>query len=132
MDIRKFLQDYSQEINGEYSEYDENKSVIIVPLPDERYQAIVGKINHNETYDKETIEFSSKVCSVREDIDYTTLLKANSDFIHAKFIVDEDFLKVEAGTFSEITNEAHLKQIISEVANLADQWELKITGKDIH
>ncbi len=132
MDIRKFLQDYSQEINGEYSEYDENKSVIIVPLPDERYQAIVGKINYNETYDKETVEFSSKVCSVREDIDYITLLKTNSDFIHAKFIVEDDFLKVEAGTFSELTNEAHLKQIISEVANLADQWELKITGKDIH
>jgi hypothetical protein len=41
-------------------------------------------------------------------------------------------VKVEASCLSETVSEEQVKEMIQEVAQLADHYELKLTGKDIH
>lgn len=128
----QFMESLANEIGGQYSEYDKSKSVIIVPLPDNRYQAVVGVIKHNEKFDKTGIEFSSKVCTLNKDIDLKELLMENAKTCYAKFVILDDYVKVEGSTFLENINEGGLKEIIVEVANVADDWEYKLTGMDVN
>ncbi|MGK7388731.1 MAG: hypothetical protein ACNS60_00205 [Candidatus Cyclobacteriaceae bacterium M2_1C_046] len=132
MDLNAFMQSYADEINGQYSEYDSNKSIIIVPLPDERYQTVLGHLKHSKRYNKVGVEFTSKVCPLRENIDLKELLKENAQLNHAKFVIIDGFIYVEASAFLDTATEVVLKEIIQEVANIADEYEFKLTGEDIH
>ncbi len=128
----EFMENIANEIGGQYSEYDTSKSVIIVPLPDNRYQAVVGVIKYSEKFNKTGIEFSSKVCPLNNDIDLKELLIENSKTCYAKFVIIDDYIRVEGSTFLENVNEAGLKELIIEVANKADEWEYKLTGLDVN
>lgn len=132
MDLNAFMQSYADEINGQYSEYDSNKSIIIVPLPDERYQTVLGNLKHSKRYNKVGVEFTSKVCPFREDINLKELLTENAQLNHAKFVLIDGFIYVEASSFLDTATEHVLKEIIQEVANIADEYEFKLTGEDIH
>ncbi|MEQ9300610.1 MAG: hypothetical protein RIF33_18715 [Cyclobacteriaceae bacterium] len=133
MDLNSFMQRFADEIGGDYSQYDATRSVIIVKLPDERFQTVLGKVVNHDKYNKEVIEFTSKVCSVDEDIDYASLLRYSDEFIHSKFVVaPDDYLKVAASAYTETVTEALLKEMILEAANVADEWENKITGLDVN
>lgn len=133
MDFNSFMQKFADEIDGQYSEYDNNRSVIVVKLPDERFQAVVGKKYKHEKYEREVIEFTSKVCHVNENIDYASILRETQSLIHGKFIIGEDdYLKVESVTYLDNCTEELLKEVIIEVANVADEYEFKITGKDVN
>ncbi len=132
MNFKQFMEDFATEINGQFSEYDENKSVIIVPLKDERFQTVIGKMYNHNRYGRNVLEFTTKVCTVDESIDYKSILEASEQFVHSKFIVHDNFLKVESATFLDNSTDELLKEMIQEVANTGDEWEFKITGKDIH
>ncbi|MCR9252562.1 MAG: hypothetical protein NXI20_19230 [bacterium] len=132
MNFKQFMEDFATEINGQFSEYDENKSVIIVPLHDERFQTVIGKMYNHDRYNRNVLEFTTKVCTVDESIDYKSILEASEKFVHSKFIVEENFLKVESATFVDNSSHELLKEMIQEVAITGDEWEFKITGKDIH
>ncbi len=127
-----FMENYALEIGGQFSEYDKNKSVIIVPLKDNRFQAVLGVVKHNEKYDKTGVELSSKVCPFSEEIDLRALLEENAKTCYAKLVIVDDYIKVEGSTFLNNIKEAGIKEIIQEVANVADEWEYKLTGKDIN
>jgi hypothetical protein len=132
MNLNAFMQTYADEIGGQYSEYDSARSIIIVPLNDDRFQTVFGKIKHSERYGRMGVEFSSKVCAFNKKIDLQQLLIDQGWACHAKFVLDEDYLKVEASAFLETATEPLLKEIIQEVANIADEYEWKLTGQDIH
>lgn len=132
MDFRKFCQKYAQEINGQYRDYDETRSVIVVPIADGRFQAITGHIVLNEEYQREVVQLKTKVCELDEMIPYEDLLEASIDFPYTKFIVEDKFLKVEATNFLVNLTDSMIKEMITEVAGIADDWEFRITGKDIH
>ncbi|MEO1049415.1 MAG: hypothetical protein AAFX87_02250 [Bacteroidota bacterium] len=132
MDLNTFMQKYAEEIDGQYSEYDEEKSIIIVPLEDNRFQTVLGHVRSIEKYEKHSIEFSSKVCEFDQSIDLKKLLEENANFVHAKFLIVDNYIKVEAASFIESVTEEVLKEIIQEVANLADEYEFKLTGVDVH
>lgn len=132
MDFKKFSQKYAQEIGGQFREYDESRSVIIVPLRDGRFQTITGHVVLNDEYKRQVVQVKTKVCGLNEDIPYSDILDASADFPYAKFIVEDTYLKVEATNFLENLNEDMIKEMIMEVANIADDWEFRITGKDIH
>jgi len=132
MDLNAFMQTYANEIGGTYSEYDARTSIIIVPLPDERFQTVLGTLKHSERYDRLGIEFTSKVCKYDSDIDLKSLLEENGRLNHAKFAVIENYIHVEASTFVETATEEIIKDIIQEVANVADEFEFKLTGEDVH
>ena len=127
-----FMEKFADEIGGQFSEYDKSKSVIIVPLEENRFQAVLGVIKFNEKFNKTGIEFSSKVCPYSDDIDCKQLVIENAKTCYAKFVIVDDFIKVEGSTFVETIMEDGLKEIIREVAQLADEWELKLTGLDVN
>ena len=127
MKLNDFMRGYASEINGNYSECDDQRSVIIVPLGEDRFQAVIGEM----TDDKERINISSKVCEAGDDIDYKELLVINHKTSYGKFAISNSFLKVETSLLANETDTDSLKEIIMEVAELADSWELKLTGKDI-
>lgn len=132
MDFRKFCKSYASEIGGEFREYDENQSVIIVPLEDERFQTITGHITMHPEYKREVVQLKSKVCSTSEKIPFEEILAVSTEYPYTKCIIEDDFLKVEAICFMINLTENMIKEMIQEVANHADDWEFKITGKDIH
>lgn len=130
--FNEFMEKFSEEIGGQFSEYDQSKSVIIVPLEENRFQAVLGVIKYNEKFNKTGLEFSSKVCPFSDEIDCKQLIIENAKTCHAKFVIVDDFVKVEGSTFLETVKEEGLKEIIKEVAQLADEWELKLTGLDVN
>lgn len=130
--FNEFMERFADEIGGQFSEYDQTKSVIIVPLEENRFQAVLGVIKYNEKFKKTGIEFSSKVCPFSDDIDCKQLIIENAKTCYAKFVIVDDFVKVEGSTFLETIMEEGLKEIIKEVAQLADEWELKLTGLDVN
>jgi len=127
-----FMEKFADEIGGQFSEYDQSKSVIIVPLEENRFQAVLGVMKYNDKFKKLGVEFSSKVCPFSDDIDCKQLVIENAKTCYAKFVIVDDFVKVEGSTFVENVKEEGLKEIIREVAQLADEWELKLTGLDVN
>lgn len=132
MDVRKLMEEFASEINGQYSEYDDNRSVVIVSLPDGRFQSVRGGKVQNKKYGKSVIQLLSRVCRTTEKIDYAAVLEHNMDLINTKFVVIGDFLLVETAVFDDTVSPEKLKEMIMETAKLADEWELKITGKDVN
>lgn len=130
--FNEFMENFADEIGGQFSEYDQSKSVIIVPLEENRFQAVLGVMKFNEKFNKMGIEFSSKVCPFSDDVDCKQLVIENAKTCYAKFVIVDDFIKVEGSTFLENVMEDGLKEIIKEVAQLADEWELKLTGLDVN
>ncbi|MEM7110117.1 MAG: hypothetical protein AAF519_17955 [Bacteroidota bacterium] len=132
MDLNAFMKEYADEIGGTYSEYDSATSIIIVPLPDERFQTVLGTVKLSQRYNRHLIEFSSKVCAYNSGIDLKELLIENTNLNHAKFAIADDFVQVEDSCFVETATEGLIKEIIQEVANVADEYEFKLTGVDVH
>jgi len=101
----EFMEKLANDMDGQYSEYDKSKSVIIVPLADNRYQAVVGTVKYNDRYNKTGVEFSSKVCALKDDVDLKELLMENAKTCYAKFVLTDDYIRVEGSTFLENINE---------------------------
>lgn len=127
MELNAFIQDYAEEINGNYSAYDEFRSVIVVPLDMDRQQAVVAEIDE----DIHIITISSKVCIADERIRFKELLEENHKSTFGKFCIANDFLRVESKNQSTDISKESLKKAIQEIAKMADKWELNITGRDI-
>ncbi len=134
MNLVDYMQKLSDEINGRFLEYDALRSVIIVPLKENRFQAVLGTLSTLDDGHTQTITFTSKVCSYGNEVDLKSFLTENKKLYYSKFSVDNDFIKVEASVFVEFLNEGNkkfLKQMLIEVAETADAWESKLTGADI-
>lgn len=126
------MKNFALRIGGQYDEYNENKSIIIIPLIDGRYQAVIGNILFHGKYQKTIIELSSKVADFRPGINLKSLLEENTKCCHAKFSIVDNIIKVEASAFLDNITEELIEEMIMEVANTADEWEFKITGIDVH
>lgn len=131
MDFRSFSLKFANKIGGKYEEYDDNHSIFVVPLPDDRFQTVIAKLSYFGKYDCNIVQITSKVCESTENIDYPKILEASKDFIHTNFIVEDGFLKVDSSVFLDHSDEKLISEAILEVAYTADEWEFKITGKDI-
>ena len=132
MDLTAFMKKYAEQISGQYTEYDSDHSIIIVPVAGERYQTVLGNIKKNDLYNRKLLTFISKVCMVKPGIDFQLLLEQTAFFNYCRFIISEGYIQVEAVAPLENVSEETIKEMIQEVANLADQYEMKLTGADIH
>lgn len=132
MDLVDFMKDYAREVNGQFSEYDEHKSIIVIPLSQGRYQTIIGRTKTSSGLQKQMIELSSKICKYKESLNLMNLLKENASLNYAKFSMVDDYLKVEASAFTDQVTAESLKEMIQEVAEVADHWEQRLTGVDVH
>ena len=132
MDLTAFLRTYADQIGGQYTAYNDNQSVIIVPVSGNRFQTIIGTIRKNELFNRSLIALSSKVCDLRLDIDYKMLLEQAAYFNYCRFVINENYVLIEAVQAMDGITEESVKEMVQEVANLADQYEMKLTGADIH
>ncbi|MCU0419995.1 MAG: hypothetical protein MUC38_10105 [Cyclobacteriaceae bacterium] len=132
MDLNAFMRVYADQIGGQYTEYDPTHSIVIVPVSGGRFQTVIGTLRNNELYNRTLVSFRSKVCTVKPGIDFRMLLEQTAFFNYCRFVVSENYLQVEAVGALDAINEATVKEMLQEVANLADQFELKLTGADIH
>lgn len=132
IDVMNFIRQYADEIGGQFNEYDEAKAVIVVPLSASRFQTVLGVTRKSATSGKEQLVFTSKVCEYDSSINPKELLEENFNFDFSKFILEEGYLKIEASCLPSSATQEQVKEMIQEVASLADQFELKFTGQDIH
>jgi hypothetical protein len=132
MNVSSFAKQYADQIGGQFTEYDETKSIIVVPLTDGRFQTVLLFIEKNKASGKPRAVLTSKVGEYNETINLKDLLEATAQFDYSRFILDGQHLKVEASFSSENALEDEVKHMIQEVAQVADLYELKLTGKDIH
>jgi hypothetical protein len=132
MDLSAVMKKYAEQIGGQYTEYDHAQSIIIMPVSGGRYQTVLGTITQNDLYNRKLISLHSKICNIKPDIDYRMLLEQTAYFNYCRFVVKENYLQVEAVASLVGISEETIKEMVQEVANLADQFELKLTGVDIH
>ena len=132
MNLLEFTRNYAEEIDGQFTDYDHSKSVIVVPLSGDRFQTVLCVSQKSPVSSKEQVSITSKVCQFSSTIDLKLLLEQNGNFDHSKFILEDGYIKVEASGLASSMTEEQLKEMIQEVAQLADHYELKFTGKDIH
>ncbi len=130
MDLNRFMKKYATEVGGQYTEYDESRSIVIVPVPGRRFQTVIGQTSRRET--KTKLEFISRICEFSPGLDLKMLLEENQESDYSRFIVQDGFLKVVATNFIELVTDEEVQEMVEEVAYLADRFEQKLTGKDIH
>jgi hypothetical protein len=131
MDLRKFTQKYAEEIGGQYMEYDAEHSIIIVPVSGGRAQTVLGEIRKNELYNRRLICFVSKICPAQTELDYRSILSQTAFLNYCRFVIREGYLQLEAVAALDQIGEDAVKEMIQEVANVADQFEMKLTGADV-
>lgn len=132
MDLTAFMKKYADEIGGQYIEYNQTLSVIIIPVSGGRFQTVMGNIRQSSLYNRKVIIFTSKVCPVANPVDYKMLLEQTSFFNYCRFMISENYVQVEAVSSLAGVSEEDIKEMLQEVANLADQYEMKLTGADVN
>jgi hypothetical protein len=132
MILSQFMQKYAEEIGGQSSEYSPEHSIIIIPVSGGRAQTVIGAIKQSELYSRKLVAVTSKVCPIQSDMDWKMLLEQTAFFNYSRFVIQENYLQVEAVAAFDNISEETMKEILQEVANLADQYEMKLTGADVH
>ena len=87
MNINAFLKKYADQIGGQYSAYNDEQSILIVPVSGNRFQTVIGTIKKNELYNRSLITLNSKVCDTNAGIDYRMLLEQTTYFNYCRFIL---------------------------------------------
>lgn len=132
MDLTAFMKKHADQISGQYIEYNKTLSVIIIPVPGNRFQTVMGTIKQSNLYNRKVISFTSKVCPMNDSIDFKMLLEQTAFFNYCRFMISENYLQMEAVASVDGVQEDDIKEMLQEVANLADQYEMKLTGADVH
>ena len=132
MNIMQYLEQYADEIGGQFTDYDNSKAVVVIPINGSRYQTVLAVKQVSRISGRDQATFTSKVCEFKSTLDLKALLEQNADFDYSKFVLEEGYLKVEASCLASSASEDQVKEMVQEVAKLADMYEMKLTGKDIH
>jgi hypothetical protein len=132
MNIMKYVEQYAEQIGGQFTDYDHTKSVVVVPINGNRFQTVLAFQQLSAVSRRDRAVFTSKVCAYSSTLELRQLLEQNANFDYCKFVLHDGYLKIEATCLAEHITESQVKEMIQEVAQLADHYELKLTGKDIH
>ncbi|MCS6821514.1 MAG: hypothetical protein NZ551_06565 [Microscillaceae bacterium] len=134
--VKGYLKQIAEKLNGNYTEYTEDLVIITIPLegkPD-RFQSVKALITEKEGQLR--LIFTSTVCRIHEypNIDFRHLLEENYDLIYAKIcITDEDYLEVMSSINYDLCTLDELYYMILETVKKADALEAEVTeGKDVH
>jgi hypothetical protein len=132
MNVITTLKQYADQIGGQFTDYDHSKSVIVVPLDASRFQTVLAVTQKSAVSGRDQAVFTSKVCEYNPSIDLKMLMEQNASFDYSKFVLEDGYIKVEASCLASSTSESQVKEMIQEVAQLADHYEYKLTGQDVH
>ncbi|MBN8575349.1 MAG: hypothetical protein J0L66_00325 [Cytophagales bacterium] len=130
MDLTAFMKKYADQTGGQFTQYDPSHSIIIVSLPEGRFQTVIGTIRQGNN--QKQINLNSKVCEVKPGLDFKGLLEQAAAFTYSRFIISDNHLQLETTAQLDTVSEASLTAMLQEVASLADQYEHKLTDSDIH
>jgi hypothetical protein len=132
MNLLSTVKQYADQLGWQFTDYDHTKTVIVVSIDTHRFQTILALTQKSRVSGREQAIFSSKVCDFSSNLDLKMLLEQSASFDYSKFVLEDNFLKIEASCLVDTATEGQLKEMIQEVAQLADHYELKLTGQDIH
>ncbi len=132
MNLFNTVKDYADRIGGQFTDYDHTKSVIVVPLDKSRFQTVLATTQKSPVSGRDQAVFTSKICAFHPAIDLKTLMEQNATFDYSRFVLADGYLKVEASCPSSSASETQVQEMIQEVAQLADLYEYKLTGDDVH
>ena len=130
LNLDKILEDYANEVGGKVIPYTDNQSIIIIPTKHGRFQRVLGwsRITNKHKF----LEFDSKVCEFNSTIDMKKYLEQAAAFTFCRIIIKEGFLQVASSVIVEDATVELIRDMVKEVAEIADDLEYKITGEDIH
>lgn len=131
MDLISTIKAYADRIGGQFTDYDHTRSVIVVPLDQSRFQTVLAMTQTNPVSGREQAVFTSKICPFHPEIDLKMLMEQNATFDYSRFVLADGYLKVEASCPAS-ASETQVQEMIQEVAQLADLYEYKLTGADVH
>jgi hypothetical protein len=132
MNIASILEKYADQIGGTFTLYNSDKCILVVPLKDSRFQTVLAVTEKSKVSGRPRLFFSSKVGALTDSINLKDLLTQNANFDYSKFTLEDGDLKVEASCLSESVSEDEVRFMVQEVAQLADQYEMRLTGQDIN
>lgn len=132
MNLTNTIKAYADQIGGQFTDYDHTRSVIVVPLDQSRFQTVLATTQTNPVTGREQAVFTSKICPFHPEIDLKMLMEQNATFDYSRFVLVDGYLKVEASCPSASASETQVQEMIQEVAQLADRYEYKLTGADVH
>ena len=130
MNLQQALEAYAEKSEGQFIRYNDEISFVIAPVSGGRNQKVVVKTILNELYNRKMIHTSSQVCSLSEGPDFRKLLEQSAHFNYCRFVIRDETLEVESVAEATAVTAPVLGEMITETANLADQFEMILTGKD--
>jgi hypothetical protein len=89
MDLSAIMKKYADQIGGQFTQYDQSQSIIIIPVSGGRFQTVLGTIKKNELYNRELLTLNSKVCAPNSNIDYKMLLEQTAFFNYCRFVINQ-------------------------------------------
>jgi len=130
MDLSATMEKLADEIDGKFLEYSTENTIITVPVSRHRYQNVTGYLlNRNNT---RVVEFMSRVCELHDDIDHKAMLELNQELFYSKVVIHEGYLKVAAAALLDHCTEDLIKDMVLEVARVADDLEHHLVGADVN
>ncbi|MDX2190741.1 MAG: hypothetical protein SFY32_12840 [Bacteroidota bacterium] len=132
LNLDKILENYANEVGGKVIPYTDNQSIIIMPTKHGRFQRVLGWSRISKSRNIKFLEFDSKVCEWNDSIDMKKYLNEAGAFTFCRLIIKEGFLQVASSVIVEHATDDLVKDMVKEVAEIADELEFQITGKDEH
>jgi hypothetical protein len=132
LNLDKILEKYSNEVGGKVIPYTDNQSIIIMPTKHGRFQRVLGWSRISKSRHIKFLEFDSKVCEYNGSIDMKKYLEEAASFTFSRLIIKEGFLQVASSVIVEHATEDLIRDMVKEVAEVADDLEFQITGQDVH
>lgn len=130
MNLSATMDKLADEIDGKFLEYSTENTIITVPVSRHRYQNVTGYLlNRNNT---KVVEFMSRVCELHDDIDHKAMLELNQELFYSKVVIHEGYLKVAAAALLDHCTEDLIKDMVLEVARVADDLEHHLVGADVN
>jgi hypothetical protein len=74
----------------------------------------------------------SRVCELHDDIDHKAMLELNQELFYSKVVIHEGYLKVAAAALLDHCTEDLIKDMVLEVARVADDLEHHLVGADVN
>ena len=130
MNLSVTMEKLADEIDGKFLEDSTENTIITVPVSRHRYQNVTGYLlNRSNT---KVVEFMSRVCELNDDIDHKAMLELNQELFYSKVVIHEGYLKVAAAALLDHCTEDLIKDMVLEVARVADDLEHHLVGADVN
>ena len=127
MEFGTMMEQLADLAGGSFSQYDDTTSVLIVPVGEHRIQTVYA-------YDEgeQGIKIISKACDENDVTPYEKLVRNNGSLSYSCIGIEDGLIYVKSRVLPGAEPGKAMKDMLLEIAETADNWELKLTDQDIH